>query len=353
MENRTKIAIVIPVYNGRDYLSDCLNSLKKQTLQPDRIVIIDNASNDGSKELLSAFKFPISNFQLIFNNKNVGFAKACNQGIEEAIKGGADYVFLLNQDTVCKKDCLEKLLEAVEQEKNIFALQPLILLWEKKDLIQTSGDRIHFLGFGHSGDYKKNLKSLIFNFKSKEITYASGAAMFINIKALKEVGFFDEDLFMYHEDLDLCLRARFLGYKIILAPEAVVYHKYTEGVPKRRWYWSERNRPMTLLKFYKWPTLILIFPCWFLMECGVLFYSLMTGWFDLKIKSYFSALIQLPKILIKRYKIQKTRKISDRQLNQYLETKFDFAGLEHPLLKYLVNPFLGNLWLIFKKIIFW
>jgi len=346
-----RIAVVVPVYNGRNYLPDCLDSLKEQTLQPAQIIIVDNASIDGSQELLAKFKIQNSKLKIIRNNANLGFVGACNQGMEEAVKAGADYIFLLNQDTVCQKDCLEKLIEIMRDD--IFAIQPLILLWSQKDLIQTSGDRIHFLGFGHSGDYKQP-KSIINNQLSIiNITYASGAAMFINVKALKEVGLFDKDLFMYHEDLDLCLRARFLGYRIILAPEAIVYHKYTEGIPKHRWYWSERNRQLTLLKFYKLPTLILIFPLWLLMEIGILGYSLLTNWFHLKIKSYFSALGQLPKTLKKRKKIQKLRKISDRQLSKYLEAKFDFAGLEHPLLKYVVNPIFGTAWQILRRLIIW
>ena len=158
---------------------------------------------------------------------------------------------------------------------------------------------------------------------------------------------------LYHEDLDLCLRARFLDYDIKLVTEARLYHKYTEGIPKHRWYWSERNRLLTLLKFYKIPTLIVIFPAWLFMELGILAYSLAAGWFLLKIKSYFSILLQIPKTLIKRRKIQKTRKITDKDLVKYLEPKFEFAGFTHPLLKYVVNPVLGLYWQIIKKIIIW
>jgi GT2 family glycosyltransferase len=350
----SKIAVVIPVYNGRDYLPDCLDSLNEQTYQPLQIIVIDNASTDGSAGFVNSQFTPLalnSQISIIVNKKNLGFAKACNQGIEEAIRSEADYVFLLNQDTVCEKNCLEELCKAVEQDKNIFAAQALMLMWRNKNLIQTSGDRIHFLGFGHSGDYKLDIRNS--KLEIKDITYASGAAMFINAKVLKEVGLFDEDLFMYHEDMDLCWRARLLGYKIILASKAIVYHKYTEGIPPHRWYWSERNRTLTLLKLYKWPTLVLIFPPWLLMEAGALFYSLMTGWFTLKIKSYFSALSQLPKTLAKRSKIQKTRKTSDREMSNYLEAKFDFAGLEHPLLKYLVNPIFGIYWRVVRLLIFW
>ncbi|MDD4995887.1 MAG: glycosyltransferase family 2 protein [Patescibacteria group bacterium] len=349
---KPKIAVVIVTYNGRKYISDCFNSLKKQTLPVSDIICVDNASRDETIEYLEK-KFPESN--LIKNKKNQGFAQANNQGIQMALQNNPDYVFLLNQDTICRKDCLEKLAEQAEKEKeNIFAWQPLIFCWPQKDLIQTAGDKIHYLGFGFCGDYKKSVNQLsVIKNQLPDITYASGAAMFINASALKKVGFLDKDLFLYHEDLDLCLRARFLGYEIKLAPTAIIYHKYTEGIPKHRWYWSERNRLLTLLKFYKLPTLILIFPAWLFMEIGVWGFSLLTGWFHLKLKSYFTCLWQIPKTLIKRRKLQKMRKIKDRQLAEFLEAEFSFAGFDNPIIKKIVNPILGIYWKIVKKIIFW
>ncbi len=345
-----KIAIVIVTYNGREYLPDCFNSLAKQTLLPKEIIVIDNASQDDSVKYV---KEKYSQVDLIENKKNLGFAQANNQGIEVALQNKADYIFLLNQDTICEPDCLENLVKGIEKQKNVFAVQPLILCWPEKDKIQTAGDKIHYLGFGYCDGYKKPAKKDVIEKLETNLTYGSGAGLFINVQALKKVGFLDKDLFLYHEDLDLCLRARFLNYDIKLVPEARIYHKYTEGIPKHRWYWSERNRQLTLLKFYKVPTLILIFPAWLFMELGILAYSLVSGWFLLKIKSYFSILLQIPKTLIKRRKIQKTRKITDKELVKYLEPRFKFAGFTHPLLQYIVNPVLGLYWQLIKKIIIW
>jgi len=351
MIRKPKISVVIVTWNGRKYVSDCFNNLKKQTLLPEEIVCVDNASEDGTVEYVEG-KFP--KYNLIKNKKNLGFARANNQGLEMALQGSPDYVFLLNQDTVCRRDCLEKLAEQAEKEKeNVFAWQPLILCWPQKDLIQTAGDKIHYLGFGFCGDYKEQAdKGTIEKLKTNP-TYVSGAGMFIKAEALKKVGFLDNDLFLYHEDLDLCLRARFMGYEMKLVPSAMMYHKYTEGTPRHRWYWSERNRLLTLLKFYKWPTLILILPAWLFMEAGIWGFSLMTGWFPLKIKSYFTCLWQIPGTLVKRGKLQKIRKIKDRQLAELLEAEFSFAGFENEIIKKIVNPVLGTYWRIVRRIIFW
>ena len=347
-----KISVVIPVYNGENYLSDCLESLRKQTFSPEEIVVVDNASTDKTKEILEDFKRKEKKLKVIFNKKNLGYAQASNQGIKEVLKTNPDFIFVLNQDTLCEEKTLENLAKAAwENNSSVFAWQPLILLWPSKEIVQTMGDRIHFLGFGYSGGYKK-LREEVKN-EPQEIPYASGAAMLINVNLLKKVGFFDEIYFLYHEDLDLSLRASLLGLKIFLAPQAIVYHRYQEKISRSRWYWSERGRIIFLLKFYKWPTLLLIFPFWLLMEIGVWGYSLTNGWFFLKIKSFLSALKNLPQILRSRKILQKNRKITDRELFKFLETKFDFAGFTHPLLKYLVNPIFGFFGTFVRNFIFW
>lgn len=346
-----KIVVIIPVYNGEKYLTDCLNSLKKQTFPLNKIITVDNGSKDKSIEIIKKFKKKIKNLIIISNKKNLGFAQAVNQGIEKAINSNIDFIFLLNQDAFLEKDCLEKLVEFAEKQPNSFAFQPLILNYPNKNKIQTAGDRIHFLGFGYSGDYNKN-SSVIKKFPF-EIPYASGAAMLINTKILKKIGFFDKGLFIYHEDMDICLRARLLNYKIFLVPKGIVYHRYNPKLTHFKLYWSERNRQIVLLKFYKLPTLILIFPFWLIMEIGIIIYSLFTGWLWLKIKSYFSILWQIPKTLSKRKKIQRKRTIGDKQLLKFVDDKFNFGGFEHPLIKYFVNPFFGTIWKIIKNFIYW
>jgi len=353
-----RISVIIVSFNGRPYLVDCFRSLEKQTMRPEEIIIIDNCSTDGTGDYLKNLKLSSEiKLKIILNEKNLGFAKANNQGMKIALKGQADYIFLLNQDTKMEPNCLEELLKAAGKQEDLFALQPLILCWPEKNKVQTSGDRIHFLGFGHLGNY--GLSAFAEGYggsteggKIREIPYASGAAMFLKRKTLEEVGFFDEDLFMYHEDMDLCLRARLLGKKILLAPAALVYHHYSGKMTSFKWIWSERNRQLMLLKFYKLPTLILIFPFWLLMEIGSLFYSALLGALNLKIRGYFEILGLLPKFLRKRREIQKTRKIKDKELFKYLDGEFKFALMRSPLF-YLINPILGSSWKMIKNIVFW
>jgi len=335
-------------------LPDCLASLQKQTLNPEEIIVVDNASSDQSADYVRN-NFP--QVKVIENKKNLGFTGANNQGIKEALKSNPDYIFLLNQDTIMGRSCLAKMaaIAGEQEQQDVFAWQPLICCWPEQDKVQTSGDQIHFLGFGYSGDYRREIDDFYRKEgrEVKEIPYASGAAMFINARLLSEVGLLDNDLFLYHEDLDLCWRARLLGYKIRLIPQARIYHKYTAGISAHRWYWSERGRLIVLLKSYRLLTLLILSPLFLIMELGCLGWSLVNGYLRLKVKSYFSALGQLPRTLRKRIKIQRQRKLSDREMSVYLTGVFSLADLDNPLLRYAVNPVFSLIWRGLKKIIFW
>ncbi len=342
----SSLFIVIPCHNGRKYIKDLIYSLNQGEVKPNSIIIIDNGSTDGTADLIQQ-EFP--EVRLFSYKESLGYAKASNLGIKKALEDGPDYIFLLNQDIICKKDTIKNLIDFAEIHQNFFILSPLILCWPEKDLIQTSGDMMHFLGFGYSGNYKLPLSE----FKLKPFTYASGAAMFFNAQKLKKIGFFDEDFVMYHEDADLCLRAQLKKEKYLLVPQAQLYHRYKEEISDFRWFWSERNRILTLIKFYKLPTLLLIAPLFKFMELGVLGFSLFDGWLNLKIKSYQDIYKLLPKILKKRKIIQKERKISDKEFLKYFVDTFHFEGFTHPLLKYIVNPIFGFAWKILYSCVFW
>ncbi len=345
-----KISVVIVTYNAKEYIKECLESLKKQTLKPLEVIVVDNNSSDNTIDIIKR-DFP--EVSLIENKDNKYFAPGNNQGIELALKSNPDYVFLLNQDTVCEPDCLERLAQKA-REKNLVLAQSLLMYHPETHLVQTAGNNLHFLGFGYSSGYKVAKEK--FDFKKDKLlhpAYLSGAALLIKSSFLREYGGLDSKMFMYHEDTDISLRARILDILPRLVPESIVYHKYTENISNFRWFWSERNRFVILLKFYKLPTLILILPALLFMELGIIFYSIVSGWFFTKIKSYISWISILPHILKERKEIQKMRKTPDKKLAKLLTKKFDFEGFTHPLIKYIVNPILGVYWGLVSKIIFW
>jgi GT2 family glycosyltransferase len=346
-----KVAIILVDYNGQKYLADCLDSLTKLDYPKEnyKIFFIDNGSSDDS---LAYAQKNFSDLEFIINSKNLGFAEGNNIGIEKALSLGYDYIYLINQDTVSEPDSLNKLVEVLASDEKIAAVQPRLMLWPDKDKVNSLGNSIHYLGFGFSsGGYQKFEGDL----SPKEIAYPSGAAVLIKAEVLKKIGLFDNNLYLYHEDLDLGWRMRMSGYKILVAPEAVVYHKYEFSRSISKYYYMERNRFICLLENYKIGTLLLIFVAGLIMELGLFIYSIFSGfWLEkLKVYAYFFNLNNWKIILATREKKAVLRQVKDREIIRLFTGKIQFQEIDNSLLKYIVNPIFNLYWQIIKHLIIW
>jgi len=346
-----KITIVIATLNGRNYLPECLSSIAQQHYPQNliKVVVIDNGSFDSTVGYLRE-NYP--EVKLITNHHNAGFARANNQGYFLARKAKSDYLFLLNQDAVLEKNCLRRLVELAESGKDIAAVQPKILLDPEKQLINSFGNNIQYLGFGFCNFYRHrdNLELTA----PMELAYASGAALLLKMPALAKTGLFDENLFAYHEDLDLGWRLRLAGYSVWLDPLAVAWHKYTFSKAKYKFYYLERNRWKVILQNYKLATLILFLPPLLLMEISMFFYALLSGWLAEKIRGYGWLLLHIPTILWQRLAMQyRFRKVKDREILRLFTGMIKSEELQNPLLVYIANPLLAVYFWLVRKIIFW
>ena len=352
MENfLAKVAIILVNYNGQKYLADCLGSLLKLDYPKNnyKIFFIDNGSTDSS---LAYAQKNFTDIEFIINPKNLGFAEGNNIGIGKAISLGYDYIYLINQDTVSEPDSLKKLITVLQSAEKIAAVQPRLMLWPEKDKVNSLGNSIHYLGFGFSsGGYQKFTGDLA----PKEIAYPSGAAVLIKSEVLKKIGFFDINLYLYHEDLDLGWRMRMSGYQILVMPEAVVYHKYEFSRSITKFYYMERNRFICLLENYKLGTLILILPAGLLMEIGLFIYSIFSGfWLEkLKVYGYFFKSGNWKNIFVTRKKNASLRQVKDREIIRLFTGKIEFQEIDNSLLKYIVNPLFNLYWQIIKYLIIW
>lgn len=349
-----KIIIIIPSYNGLKYWPTLMPQLvAEHYLEFDlEILVVDNNSQDNSADYL-AKHYP--QIKIIRNSENTGYVGANNIGYQYALKQGADFIYLLNQDTEITPGFLGPLYNfAVSSSaRNKFgSLQSKILLYPETDKINTIGNRIHFLGFGYG--IKSGLKDT-HDQKITKINYASGAGVFISMKALARQGYlFDETLFAYLEDLDLGWSLVMLGYDNYFIPESVIYHKYEFSRSMRQIYWFERNRLWIMCKNYKLATLILIFPAFILMEFGQLFFALANRRLILKLKSYawIFSINQWQIVLKKRQYIQTLRTRSDRAVVKNFAGQILFQGLDSILLK-IANIIFNLYWQIIKIFIFW
>jgi len=240
------VYIIILNWNGKEDTIECLHSVQEVDYPCYQALVVDNASSDGSAEAIRA-AFP--RVGLIVNESNLGFAAGNNVGIEHALEEGADYVFLLNNDTTVDRMVLTELVKACEADRAIGLASPKVYYYDRPKTIFYAGARRHWLplfpnpiGIGEEDRGQHD--------EVKEVDYVWGQAMFIKRRVIEDIGLLDPGFFMYYEDCDYCLRAAEAGYKIIYVPMAIVWHKIakgTEGDYLTRWQY----RVMSMLHFHR------------------------------------------------------------------------------------------------------
>ena len=215
-----ELSIIITNYNVKDYLRDCLSSINKNFSSSDaETIVIDNSSSDGSPEFIEK-NFP--RVKLIRNHINLGYAKANNQGIKEA-KG--EFILLLNPDTVILPGAMDILRDEMRFTPTVGAIGPALL----------SGENHFQVSFGREISFCNEVlqKSLLNHYfrlklkkmqKKREVAWLSGACILTRRSLLEEIGLFDEDFFLFFEDIDLCRRIRKNGWELIFLPQAKIFH---------------------------------------------------------------------------------------------------------------------------------
>ena len=223
-----KTLIVVLNWNTHEMTKECVQSLLAMDGNSFKILIIDNGSQDGSVECLRQ-AFP--KIDLIANPRNLGFASGSNVGMRRALEQGADYVLLVNNDTIVKPDLLAELLAESKRHSNAGMVSPKIYYADDADRIWWAGGTFSLwqgvprhLGWNEkeNGQYET----------ARTIDWATGCVVLLRCDALREAGLFDDKIFANAEDLDLSLRMRSLGWQVRYAPRAKLWHK--EGFATRR-----------------------------------------------------------------------------------------------------------------------
>lgn len=235
-----KLRIIIPNYNGAHFLKNCLDSLRHQTYQNFRITVVDNGSSDESVTLLQRY-YPEADILNLPYNK--GFAAAANAGIRSSKE---PYVMLLNNDTTVKHNCVEKLMNAITSDSQIFSAGAHVLSMRAPYLTDTSGDFYSFFGYAFCRGQGLSAARFALSRHNQLSTFTNcGCAVIYRRYLLQKTGLFDERFFAYLEDVDLGFRARKMGYKNIVCTEAHVFH-YGSGTTGAKYtpmkvYLSARN----------------------------------------------------------------------------------------------------------------
>lgn len=246
-----KVAVIIPNYNGIKYIEDCLNSLREQTFHEFDTIVVDNASEDGSKDIV---KEKFEEVKLIELKENFGFSRAVNEGIK--ITKDYKYIILLNADTKADSLFVEKLYEAIDKYDDVFSVSSKMMQMSKPDRYDGAGDLYCCLGWAYA--LGKDKKAGRYE-KECNVFSACGGAAIYRRSIFEEIGYFDELHFAYLEDVDVGYRARIMGYRNRYTPEALVYHagsgttgsrynKFKVRIAARNsWYIVFKNMPLLQL----------------------------------------------------------------------------------------------------------
>ncbi len=235
-------------YQGSNCLAACLDSLleREDPLGRVRLVVVDNASTDGSREMLARL-YP--QVEVVQSTWNRGYAAGNNLGLRQALEARADYAFLLNMDARVAPSCLRRLVDVAQQRPEAALLGAT--------LYTADGERVEFDGRQFdpvltAGGYADTPRRPGAESRVNRAAYACGAAMLIRLDVSRQVGLFSETFFAYHEDVELSLRARLFGHEVLTVSDAVVYHaRGGAGAGERfRDFMGTRNMLLTLLEVY-------------------------------------------------------------------------------------------------------
>lgn len=214
MKKAADVTVVIPNYNGINYVDACLGSLYAGSLVPE-VIIVDNGSSDGSADLAEK-KYPMC--KVVRFRENKGFCQAVNEGIRRA---DTEYVILLNNDTTVDKEFVFRLRKAVRGRKDAFSVGAKMLSMQEPEIIDDAGDLYCALGWAYARGKGKNRKNFS---RPVEIFAACAGAAIYRKSVFDMIGYFDENHFAYLEDIDIGYRAKISGFHNYFEPDAVVYH---------------------------------------------------------------------------------------------------------------------------------
>ena len=247
---RPLVVIILVNWNGRTDTLECLESLHNLDYPNYKVVVVDNGSTDGAvDDIRSRYGW----VQVVEAGENLGFVGGNNYGMDYALSEQADYIFLLNNDTVVAPESLGNLVEAVEMDRTIGVAGPLIFYHSEPETIWSAGGEINW----ESGDSCMvgidQVDRRQFGEQPYSVDFLTGCALLLPAEVVKKVGKLDPRFFAYYEDTEWSLRIAKAGYKVMVVPQAKIWHKITkqarETTPRVHYYMC-RNR-LLFLKLYK------------------------------------------------------------------------------------------------------
>lgn len=327
-------SVVIVTHNSAGIVEPVLDALFADPIQPDEVIVVDSASEDGTLDLLAGYAVKV-----IASAENVGFAAGCHLGASAASN---DVLMFLGHDTRPTPGWLAPMVAALE-EPGVGAAMCTVEDSVHPGTFNTSGGRLTYFGIAWVSDLGKPIpaeEDLI------DIAFPQGGAMAIRRETWERFGGFRPEFFMYDEDVDLGWRIRLAGLRIVRVPGSVVAHEYDFGRSPRKMYHLERNRWLMLRSNYRRRTLFVLSPALFLVEIGTTVVSIRDGWWADKRAAWKDAAGAGEWIRTGRCLANANRKLGDADMISGMDFRLsDISQVRTPLLTIFADFLLG-LWKI-------
>jgi GT2 family glycosyltransferase len=304
----TAITAVIVSFADPDASSRAVESLLEQSSRPAELIVIDNDPAGATARALAGDRL-LPAVRVVHPGTNLGYTRAANLAAQEA---RGEWLFFLNPDAVACKDCLERLLEAADDE-DVAIVGAQVLLPDGR--VNAGENPINIAGISWSGGYGGARE----HGPARETAAVSGAALLVRRDAFMALGGLCPYFFMYVDDTDLAWRMRLSGRRVRYCPEAVVIHDYEFEKGPHKWFYLERNRAWALLSNLQPRTLALLAPMLLITEAAVVIRAISEGWLIEKARAWVSLFAQAPQLIRWRRSVQIMRNVSDyRVLSQFL-----------------------------------
>jgi GT2 family glycosyltransferase len=322
-----KVSIIIVNYNGLSTILDCLKSLERQTETDYEVIVVDNASVDGSVATIQS-QFP--EVKMVTLKENRGFTGGNIEGLRHAT---GIYICLLNPDTEVTNNWLKSLVQGMDRHPEVGICASKLLVHGSRQ-IDSAGDGCTTTGRGYKRGEGQNCSF----YTSEEYIFGGcGGALLLRKTMIDQIGFLDDDFFLIYEDTDFNFRAQLAGWKCLFVPSAVVYHKVRSSIgtlSDLAVYYSIRNARFVWVKNMSTRLLIKYFHHHLVQEIGSIVYFCLK---HQKWRAYFRANVSflslLPKMIKKRRAIMENKKVSDRELEQILTPLFQPGLLRQKIRK--------------------
>jgi hypothetical protein len=329
VDGQAEISIIVVNWNGERFLKDCLEAIFRQTYHTYDVILVDNGSTDSS---VSYVRSHFSQVKLVCLGTNTGFTGGNLEGLKLA---RGEYVALLNNDARVDSQWLENLLQPMLGDEHIGVCASKLLL-DRTSLINSAGIGLTTAGVGFDRGYGEDSSA----YGSPEQVFGACAAAALYRRAmLDEIGFFDDDFFLYNEDVDLSFRAQLAGWKCLYVPDAIVYHQLNATAGRLsdiHVYHHSRNLEFVWIKNMPAALMLAFAHHKLVQEFGAFSYlCLRHGKWGPFFRAKRDALKMLPKMLKKRHEIQRRQKVSNDYIKGMLTSILNKKWLARKTLQFI------------------